>query len=101
MAPSLWFAPESPARLIERRAILRFVPVTAPAIAHMRVSSYGDPCVVAPDRHIDDALGDVISHGRRGVQRTSWRTAELHTMTPMGATGLQTFTWVTGFALAI
>jgi hypothetical protein len=55
--------PESRAPLTERRALLRFVPVTAPAIARMRESSYGDPCVVAPDRQIDDALGDVISHG--------------------------------------
>jgi hypothetical protein len=37
MDPGLWFASESRARLTERRAILRFVPVTAPAIAHMRV----------------------------------------------------------------
>jgi len=70
MAPSLWFAPESRAPLTERRAITRFVPVTAPAIARMRMSSYGDPCVVSPDRQIDDALGDVISHGLYGVQRT-------------------------------
>jgi hypothetical protein len=95
MDPGLWFASESRARLTERRAILRFVPVTAPAIAHMRVSSYGDPCVVAPDRHIDDALGDVISHGLYGVQQQLADIGTAHHDAD-GATGLQTFTWVTG-----
>jgi CBS domain-containing protein len=41
----------------------RFFSATAPAIELMTDFCYEDPCVVAPERQIDDALGDMISQG--------------------------------------
>jgi CBS domain-containing protein len=44
-------------------ACSRFVSATAPAIELMTDFCYEDPCVVVPERQIDDALGDMISQG--------------------------------------
>jgi hypothetical protein len=48
-------------------SLSRFVPATAPAFELMTDFSYEDPCVVAPDRQIDYALEDMISHGVRAL----------------------------------
>ena len=44
-------------------ALSKFVSATAPAIELMTDFCYEDPCVVSPERQIDDALGDMISQG--------------------------------------
>ena len=100
-------------------ALWKFVSATAPAIELMTDFRYEDPCVVAPGRQIDAALGDMISLGvsallvvgdndvlglatatdirdarpSRFLQRSYIRTADI--MTPMEAMRLLTFTWVT------